>query len=773
MAKKNDLTADEILARVDSFEAASYGINDSSLTADRAEAFRFYNGEKFGNELEGRSQVVSRDVLDVIESALPQLLKVFVSGDEVARFIPRGPEDEEAAEQETMAVNYYTTEKNDGFSIFYTWFKDALLSKNGYVKVWWEEEDETETESYQGLTDEQLVLLLQDERIEVVEHTAYPDPIDQQQKEQAIQELMAQGQQEQVQQLMMQPPKSCHDVKIEITETKGCIKIDNVAPEDMLVSVDTKTVSLHGANFVQHRSLMTANQIEEQGWKVPESAEQGNESWLQEEVISRNLYNEREENKGIDQFLVKDTYINLDGDLMRVVIIGNEIVEQEDAEVIPFVCITPMIMPHRHIGMSYSDLTKDIQIIKSTLLRGQLDAMYLANSPRWAVSDRVNLDDMLTSRPGGVVRVQGEPGSALFPLQSPPAPTTGFSLIEYLDRAKGTRTGISEQMAGIDANALNKTAMQANILQNNAQERISLVARTFANTGVKDLFMLVHRMVRKYNTRPEIIRIAQKWVTVDPREWKERKDMSVSVGLGTGNKDQQLAHLMTILQAQREAIQIGVATPQNIYHALKKLTQNAGFKSPEEFWTDPGEGPVQPPENPQLAIKKMELEADAQKFQAQTQVDQQEADKASQMEMQKFQAQVEIDQRQAEQLWQQEQLRSQNDVEIERDKIRSQAELEMWKAKLNAETQILLEQIKAQNGMKLAAFNVNAAKEGETLTEMGDDGTERPTSALAGLVEAINNNLGSLLMSQQQLMAHIARPKRIVRGADGRVAGVE
>ena len=301
MSKQSAHTSEGILSRVDDFESSSYGVNDSSLTADRAEAFRFYNGEKFGNEIEGRSQVVSRDVLDVIESALPQLLKVFVSGDETVRFIPRGPEDEEAAEQETMAVNYYTPEKNDGFCIFYQWFKDALLSKNGYVKVWWEEEDETETESYQGLTDEQLALLLQDERIEVVEHTAYPDPVMLQQMEGANPAQMMQVG------APMLPPPMIHDVKIEITETKGCIKIDNVAPEDILVSVDTKTVSLHGANFVQHRVLMTASEIEEQGWEVPESAEQGNESWLMEEAISRNLYNEREENKGIDQFLVKDT----------------------------------------------------------------------------------------------------------------------------------------------------------------------------------------------------------------------------------------------------------------------------------------------------------------------------------------------------------------------------------------------------------------------------------------------------------------------------------
>lgn len=736
---KSDLTDDEILAKVDKCEVASYGINDATLTADRAEAFRYYMGEPFGNEVTDRSQVVSRDVLDTIESALPQLLKVFVSGDEVVRFFPRGPEDEEAAEQETEAVNYYTLEKNDGFSVFYSWFKDALLSKNGYVKVWWEEESETETESYKGLTDEQLALLLQDERIEVVEHTAYPDPIALQQMEGANPAQMMQAG------APMLPPPMLHDVKIEITEEKGCIKVDNVPPEDMLVGVDCRTVSLKEANFVQHRVLMTEAEIEEQGWEVPESASQANESWLLEEANARNLYNERDENKGIDQYLVKDTYLRVNGDLNRYVIIGNEIVEREEAEIIPFATITPHIMPHRHIGMSYADLTKDIQLIKSTLMRGQLDSMYLANSPRFAVSDRVNLSDMLVSRPGGVVRVAGEPGASILPLVSQPASPLSFSLVEYLDRAKGTRTGISEQQAGIDANSLNKTAMQANILQNNAMDRIQLVARTFANTGVKELFGLVHRLVRKYNTRPEIIRIRNKWVTVDPREWKERKDMTVSVGLGTGNKDQQLAHLMTILQAQKEALAIGVATPKNIHKALEKLTQNAGFKNPEEFWTDPGDKPLTPPQDPKIQIKQMELKADQQKFQAEALVKQQEADKAAQADIHKFQAQAEIDKQKADRVWQQEQLRSQNDVAIEREKIAAQMELERYKAELKAQTDIQIAQIQAEM----------QAQQMERQYQMDQQKTALDMKKHEDMVAAAN------------------RPKTVVRDQSGRVSGVQ
>lgn len=697
------ITDDDLIAKIEAMESSSYGINDSSLTDSRSKALSYYNGDPFGNEIEGRSAVVSRDVLDVVESALPQLLKVFVSGDEIVRFDPRGPEDEEKAAQETAAVNYYILEKNDGFAIFYTWFKDALLSKNGYVKVWWEEEEETETETYQGLTDDQIALMLQDERIKVVEHTEYPDEIDSQHRNEAIQQLQAQQQNpqamQQIQQIMAQPPKMCHDVKIEITETKGCIKVDNVAPEDIMVGIDTRTTSLQGSSFVQHRALMDRSEIEEQGWKVPDSAMTANDSSQWEEANNRNLYDESVETEAFEQYLVKDTYIRVSGETIRAVIIGSDIVHREKAEIVPFACITPHIMPHRHIGMSYSDLTEDIQLIKSTLIRGQLDNMYLSNNGRYAISDRVNLDDMLTSRPGGVVRVKGEPGNAIFPLQHAPFPPTSFQLVEYLDSAKEKRTGITAYNQGLDSNSLNKTATGVNQIMQATQQRVELVARTFANTGVKQLFMMVHRLVRKYNTRPEIIRLRDDWVTVDPREWKERNDMSISVGLGTGNKDQQLMHLNNLIALQFQALQAGLpfVTSGNVYNTARQLVINSGFKQPDQFVTDPKNVPPKPPTpDPKIQLKQMELKADSQKFQAQTAADKEESDKQSQLDIMKFQAEAAIDQQKADRVWQQEQLRSQNDVAIEREKIAAQMELERYKAELKAQTDLQLAQIQAE-----------------------------------------------------------------------------
>ena len=543
--------------------------------------------------------------------------------------------------------------------------KDALLSKNGYVKVYYEQEKEVEEEEYSGLTDGQLALLVQGNNVEVLNHTAYPDPSF---------PMELNGQAQMMQEAGFAAPQipMLHDVKIRVTEYKDEICIKNVAPENMMISVDTSGPSLFDSRFVQHREIMSRSQAAESFGlsekKIDGIFAETNEAY-QLEAIARDIYNEEYDRvvEG-DNILVRDTYIRIDNELMRYVVIGNTIVLKEKADVIPFACITPMIMPHRHIGRSYSDLTMDIQLIKSTLLRGQLDNMYLANNGRYAISSRVNLDDMLTSRPGGIVRVEGEPGTAIMPLSHPPLPASTFSMVEYMDSMKEKRTGVTAYNQGLDSNSLNKTATGIQQVMNASQQRLELVARTFAETGVKDLFKLVHRLVRTQYTKPDIVRLRNKWVDVDPREWKNRNDLTISVGLGAGNKDQQLAHLMNVIAMQKEALPAGLTSPDKIFNALSKLTQNAGFKNPEEFWTNPME-------NPQAQEGEQPSEAETL-----------------------VQGQLMIEQQKAQAAIEQEQIRSQNDILIEREKIAAQAELERFKAQLKAETDLAIAQIKASYG---------------------------------------------------------------------------
>jgi hypothetical protein len=251
-------------------------------------------------------------------------------------------------------------------------------------------------------------------------------------------------------------------------------------------------------------------------------------------------------------------------------------------------------------------------------------------------------------------------------------------MVEYMDNMKEKRTGITAYNQGLDSNSLNKTATGVAQIMSAAQQRIELVARTFAETGVKDLFKLVHRLIRTTYTKPDIVRLRNKWVEVDPREWKNRNDLTISVGLGAGNKDQQLTHLMTILQMQKEALAAGITSPEKIYNALAKLTQNAGFKNPEEFWTNPAENPQgqeqQPDPNQTLIEGQLQIE------------------------QLKAQSEQQIAQQKAEAAFMQEQERSKNDIIIEREKMAAQMELERYKAQLRAETDLAIAQIKAGYG---------------------------------------------------------------------------
>ena len=741
MAKLQDM---EIIARVEAEESMAYGVNDSSLSNDRASAIDYYLGQPFGNEEEGRSQVISYDVQDTIEAALPQLLKVFVAGDKVVQFDPKGPEDQDAAEQETDYINHVVMEKNNGFNIFYVWFKDALLSKNGYVKVYSEDEEEVEEYDYKGLTDAQLQMLASEDKTEVLEHTAYPDPSVN--MDAMYQQAMANG----VDPATVQQPM-LHDVKLKVTEKKTEIHIQNVAPESIMVSVEVTGPNLSNARFVQHREVMQLADIAE-AFDKPLEYIKGIMSDLrdtfEEESNARDIYDE-EYDRAIEsgEALVKDTYIKIDGERYRVVILGNTILYKEKTEVVPFACITPMIMPHRHIGRSYADLTMDIQLIKSTLIRGQLDNMYLANNGRYAISDRVNLDDMLTSRPGGIVRVEGDPGSGIMPLSHPPLPASSFGMVEYMDSMKEKRTGVTAYNQGLDANSLNKTATGVAQIMNAAQQRIELVARTFAETGVKELFKLVHRLVRTTLTKPDIVRMRNKWVEVDPREWEDRNDLSISVGLGAGNKDQQLTHLMSILQMQKEAIQIGITSPEKIYNALAKLTQNAGFKNPEEFWTNPANNPPPQPQGPSIEEQAIQAqkEIDAMKVQAEN------ARKAAEIEERQRKDAADYDMKQR------------------------QLAFDEWKAKLENDTKLMIAELQANKDIKTTSMNLKGANP-DTFTNFDDYGQEQPNNALAGLVEAINANMARLVeqqtMNHQQTIETLSRPKQIIRSADGKAQGV-
>ena len=619
MTKGKPLTDSELSSILHSEISSSLGYIGSDVTSQRQKSLEYYFGEPFGNEQEGRSQVVSTDVSDVIESILPTLLRTFAASDDVVRCDPVTAEDEEVARQASDYLNYVFNKDNDGFVALYTLFKDALIQKNGIAKIYWDTSEKREQETYEKLSEDEYIMLIDEDGVEVKEHSEYAD----QDAITAKQKMMEQTDDPMLmQQIEDAPTPMLHDVVITRIETYGKVKIETIPPEEILI--ERRAKSLQDANFLAHRTTVTRTELVEAGFdedivsKLPSDvADKYNEEKI---ARHRNLDYDFDSNSGeasTDEITIFECYsrIDVEGDgiakLRKITIAGTggyEILDNELCDSIPFVSLTPIMVPHRFFGRSVSEMTEDLQLIKSTVMRQLLDNMYLTNNNRVAVMDgQVNLDDLLTNRPGGVVRTKGSPGQVMMPMQTQTINQQAFPLLEYLDTVREQRTGITRYSQGMDADSLNKTATGVNVILTQAQMRVELIARIFAETGVKDMFTKIFELVVKHQDKERIIKIRNTFVPFRPMEWRNRCNISINVGLGTGSRDQQLAILNNILQTQLKALELQ-GTPagpmvnlRNIYNTLSKIVENAGLKNAGLFFTDPDVGMQQmpPPQPPQ------------------------------------------------------------------------------------------------------------------------------------------------------------------------------
>ena len=600
MAEK--LTDDELITRIRGEITDSLGYMGDTISQQREQAMEYYYGLPFGNEVEGRSQFVDSTVQDTIEWIKPSLMRVFASGDEMVKFNPHGPEDVKMSEQATDYVNYVFTKDNPGWEILYSWFTDALLSKNGIVKVWWDEYDEEQREEYRGLEEMEMTALITQEGVEVIEHTEY-----------------------------IEYEKPMHDVVIKRSQYNGKIKIENVPPSEFLISREAK--SIPEARFVCHRVKKTLSELREM---YPDKnldhedlgAGEEDELSFSSERLERYAFDKSAtywegwgdpvaNEEGLRTYWLHESFLktDFDGDgiteLRKVCSVGSTILENDEIDNIPFVSITPVKIPHKFFGLSMADLVMDLQLMKSTLMRNLMDNMYNQNFVRYAVLEgQANLDDLLTQRPGGVVRVKSP--NAVMPLTTPPLEPYSFQMLEYLDGVRESRAGVSKMSQGLNENALTShtTATAVNAVMTAAQSRVELIARNFAETGVKDLMIRIYELLYKNQDKERMVMLRNEWVPVRPDVWNDKSDCTVSVALGQGNKDQQMMHLSQMLQFAGEAMKGGlpIVTVQNMYNLGSSLVKAMGFQNVNDFLTDPSQIPPKPPE-PDPKQQEMQMEA--------------------------------------------------------------------------------------------------------------------------------------------------------------------
>lgn len=707
------MTDAELKALLTSERNASLGGSLSSdLADDRSRAMDYYNGEMADMpSAPGRSSAISTDVADTIEGLMPSLMEIFAAGEEVVRFDPVGAEDEDAAQQETDYVNHVFMQKNPGFMVLYTFIKDALLSKNGIVKIFWDKTEREERETYLDQPDDAFTVMAADPDAEIVEHTEHKDE---------------QGQ-------------VLHDVTIVRKKSYGCARAVPVPPEEFGITKRARTIRdatycFHQVKDRTEADLIAQGYDETQVKSLPtltiydKNEEQARDTIHEEQTATDTL------NRASRLIDVTEHYIVMDykgdGDppqLYRVTTGGNQLVvlkrdgklDVVPVDVMPFAAMTPVIVTHRFFGKSVADLVMDIQKIKTALLRQLLDNAYLANNNRTEIAESHagpnTLDDLLVNRPGGIVRTKSPGG--LTPIPTQPIGPWAFPLIEYIDATREWRTGVTRQGQGLDANALqNQSATAVNQAFTAAQARMKLIARIFAETGIRDLFALMHGCIRKNDKQANTVRLRNKWVTVDPRGWKTREDMTINVGLGTGSRQEQVGNLTNILNIQKEIVLSGpsqqLVKPKNIYNTLEKLIERVGLKTVEPYFSDPEEidpqtgQPKQPPPAPP--------DPEVMKLQMQAQLD----EKADQRKAQIEQVQAQADIATNQQKLQMEAAKSEREHQLKREDMVFQHQLDMKKfemeeARKDREHQQKMDMAREQHaaGMQQAEFGMMAGQE--------------------------------------------------------------
>lgn len=608
-------------------DAVSY--IDADVSPIRAKGTEYYRGDPFGNEEEGRSQVVAMEVRDTVSAMLPSLMKVFFSSENVVEYTPRGPEDVAGAQQATDYANYIFTNDNNGFMTTYALFKDSLVRKCGIAKYWWEEIEDVKIEEYSGLDDQTLQVLMQ-EGAEVKIVVSYPDPMAQMQPQ--LDPTTGE--------MMPMPQAMLHDVEIKRTTKDGRIRIMAVPPEELVM--DRRARSFDDAGIIAHRQMATVDDLLKMGYELDEIEENisstdldSNDEYLARQPLSTTLGASDSMNPGQRRVLYVESYIRIDYDgdgiaeLRKVCSMGSgyTVVRNLPASYIPFVDFPCDPEPHTSPleAMSMFDLTHDIQEIKSEVMRNTLDSLAQSIHPRTAVVEgQVNIDDVLNNETGAIIRMRA-PGMVQ-PFSSPFVGQAAFPMLDYLDSMREDRTGMSKAAMGLDADALQSTTKAAVTATVSAsQSRLELQARILAE-GMKKLFKGILYLITTHQDKPRMVRLRNEWVQIDPRAWDASMDVSINIGLGNGDTNDRIQALTMIMGKQEQIIQqFGlnnpVVTPAMYIRTMQKIIELSGFKDassyiqslPADFQLPQEDAPQPTPEQVLAQVQAQSIQADIQK----------------------------------------------------------------------------------------------------------------------------------------------------------------
>ena len=585
------LSDEEYQARIHTAVQAAEDYIDTFITPQRVEAAEYYRAAPFGDEEDGRSQIVLSEVRDTIQAILPSLMRIFTSGQKIVEYMPRQAEDVKVAEQASDAINFIFNEMNPGFQILHSAFKDALLKKTGIVTWWAEKDDKVVEKCFSGLLEEEVLLFRQQNP--GAEFTSiYPEPV-----------------------ASPLDPQT-YKIYVRLIDQQKKYRIRTMPPECFIVDRRARDLDRH-FDICGYRDLVTVSDLIEMGFEQEDILEYGQPGednlWVaQMEEQERNLgsqYPDPNNDPALRRVKYMKLYMRIDKDgdgiaeLRCIHAVGStcHVLKDEVVDHVPIAIFCPDPEPHTIFGHSIADITMDLQRIKSHVMRATLDSLAQSIFPRTIVVEgQANIDDVLNKEVGAVVRVRQ--AGAVQDMSTPFVGQPAMGIVDYLDQIKAQRTGVTPTSQGLDAELLQSTTRAAVTAQiSAAQERIELIARTFAETGMKQLFTGLLKLITRHQDKPLLIRLRGEWVPIDPTTWDADMDCSVSVALGRGDDAQQMAFLTTVAQKQEQIIQnMGIDNPlvklSQYQSTLAQIVRRAGYKNPDAFFS-----PITPEIEMQLA----------------------------------------------------------------------------------------------------------------------------------------------------------------------------
>lgn len=559
--------------------------DNSSFMNVNEDLFARYVGELYGDEEEDRSKVLSNDVEEVVNSYMVSMARLFLSAGDIIEFEPNNPEDPEDVEearQKTIYADYLIRRQDTSYTTLYSSIFEILLMKFGAVKYYMEEKREILEETYEAITTEELAEFetsLEGEDVEKVEITEKSGELN---------------------------GKDPITFKFKVTRKSTRMRIEPVPPESLRISKDARTKDT--APLVGDDAPMMRSELVEMGYekevisRIP--------TWSGDDNKNSSLDEKRDRQEGSDtqpwtapswaseQVLMKTRYalIDFDGDGIAerryVFYGGQEVLENEVFQHVPYAIASSLIMPNRVIGRSVGEQALPYNEQNSVIMRGLFDNMYAVNAPRMAYNENVNADDLYDQEHGAGIRIEGKNpvGSDIFPVEIPYVGDKTLQVLQFNFQRRANQTGAILPNQGLADDAFEKeTATRFAGVEREGQGKVELVARNIAETFFRDLYAGVIWMASHFQNTPQEIRVLGEQLTIDPNKWKYRHEIGVKVGLGSGDEERESQTMSAILSLQRQLKAEGslIVDDVKIFNALDSLTKSLGISTTSKFFNNP------------------------------------------------------------------------------------------------------------------------------------------------------------------------------------------